>query len=594
MYVMKFEKAIFFIFAASLFVLAVKTGIFNTLNLKLSDSLYQEQIAADGNIVIIAIDEKALARYGSYEDWNREKAAETIRILNKSVDCRPAVIGIDILYSAKRAGSADSFLVRAAEEYGNVVTACAAAFDTGFVENNDRFIYDCFQITYFEEPYEELKAVADAGHINAMMDSDGILRHHLLQITLPDGSVVPSMALAMALGYNEDLPMPEVNGNGFWYLPYSKGPGNFEAVSIADVLDGSVPADYFNGKIVLIGPMAAGLQDSYVTSVDHAKQMYGVEYQANAIAALLNGSFKQEADDHGQYLALFLILSLACLLFWKGNVRLSTALWLMASSGWILLCKFMYGHGTILHVLYVPLGITILYVGSVGIHAIQENRRRRQITHTFERYVAPEIVKELLSAEKDALKLGGKSCDIAVLFVDIRGFTAMSEKLQPETVVEILNQYLTLISDCILKYGGTLDKYVGDAVMAFWGAPLPQKDYVMNAARAAMDMASGAGKLSEELERQYGQGLSFGIGIHVGSAVVGNIGSPKRMDYTAIGDTVNTAARLEANAPGGTIYISKTVADALKGRIHATPLSNPPKLKGKSNDFEILTLDAIL
>ena len=142
----------------------------------------------------------------------------------------------------------------------------------------------------------------------------------------------------------------------------------------------------------------------------------------------------------------------------------------------------------------------------MGIHAIQESRRRRQVTNTFERYVAPEIVKELVGSDTDAVKLGGKSCDIAVLFVDIRGFTTMSEKMPPETVVEILNQYLTLISDCIFIHKGTLDKYVGDAVMAFWNAPLPQDDYVMDAARAAMDMASEAGKLSEELEKQYGIG----------------------------------------------------------------------------------------
>ena len=186
------------------------------------------------------------------------------------------------------------------------------------------------------------------------------------------------------------------------------------------------------------------------------------------------------------------------------------------------------------------------------------------------------------------------TCNIAVLFVDIRGFTTMSEKLQPETVVEILNQYLTLISECILKYNGTLDKYVGDAVMAFWGAPLPQDDYVMNSAKAAMDMASEARELSLKLEKQYGQKLAFGIGINLGKAIVGNIGSPRRMDYTAIGDTVNTAARLEANAPGETIYISKAVADSLNERIIATPLANPPKLKGKKDGFEILTLDKIL
>lgn len=581
----------------TVFILVALLGKFSVMDAAdtyLADTLYQQPRAVDGNIVIVAIDEKALEQYGAYQDWNREKVAETILFLNHSESCHPAAIGIDILYSAENTADTDKSLVDAVKKYDNVIMASAAAFDTGFVEEEDGFIHDSFQIISYEEPFEELKAVTGSGHINAMLDSDGILRHHLLYFTLPDKTIIPSMALAVSLKYDEDLALPDVNSNGFWYLPYSKKPGDFEAISIADVLDGNVPPEYFDGKIVLIGPMAAGLQDNYVTSVDHAKQMYGVEYQANAITALLDGRFKEEAGSGLQLLALFLILCVSCLLFWKGNVRFSTVLWLLESSGWILLCKFVYEYGIILHVLYVPLGITILYVGSVGIHAIQENRRRRQITHTFERYVAPEIVKELLSSETDALKLGGKLCDIAVLFVDIRGFTTMSENLQPETVVGILNQYLTLISDCILRYGGTLDKYVGDAVMAFWGAPLPQDDYVMNATRSAMDMVSGARELSEELERQYGQRLAFGIGIHVGNAVIGNIGSTRRMDYTAIGDTVNTAARLEANAPGGAIYISGAVADALKGRIIATSLINPPKLKGKSNDFEILTLDSIV
>lgn len=591
----KFFRLLICFFAVPLLLTALaKAGILYSADNYLSDSLYQRPVAVDDNIVIVAIDEKALERYGLYQDWNREKVAETILLLNQSEDCRPAVIGIDILYSSGSGKDADMSLVRAAEKYGNVITAGAAAFDSGFVENDGGFVYDGFQITSYEEPFEELKAVTATGHINAMLDSDGILRHHLLNITLPEGKTVPSMALAIAERYREGLKTPDVSRNGFWYLPYSKEPGDFEAISIADVLDGKVPPDYFDGKIVLIGPMASGLQDSYITSIDHASQMYGVEYQANAIAALLDGSFKRETGSGLQLMILFLILLLGGLIFGKGNVKLSTGIWLASSLGWILLCGYMYEHGSILHVLYVPLGMSVLYIGSVAVHAIRESVKRRQITRTFERYVAPEIVKELLDSDADALKLGGKLCDIAVLFVDIRGFTTMSEKLDPETMVAILNQYLTLISDCIFRYGGTLDKYVGDAVMAFWGAPLPQEDYVMNAARAAMDMVSGARELSDRLKQQYDQRLSFGIGLQIGPAVVGNTGSPKRMDYTAIGDTVNTAARLEANAPGETIYISRAVADALKGRITATLVVDPPKLKGKSNDFEILTLDSIL
>ena len=130
--------------------------------------------------------------------------------------------------------------------------------------------------------------------------------------------------------------------------------------------------------------------------------------------------------------------------------------------------------------------------------------------------------------------------------------------------------------------------------MAFWGAPLPQEDYVMHALKAAADMAEGSRALSQELLKRYGRTVSFGIGVHVGEAVVGNIGSAKRMDYTAIGDTVNTAARLEANAPAGTIYISRAVADEAGERIRTTSLGDTVKLKGKKEGFEVLCLEEIL
>ncbi len=583
---------VYFVLVSAFLTLLAKWGILNMVDMSLADKLYQQSVAVDGNMVIIKIDEKALDRFGVYQDWNRKKVAEVIKRLNQSEDKKPKVIAVDILYSSKSAPEADEALVGAMDD--NVVLACSGAFDSGFVETGTGFVHNNFQIVFYEEPFDELTSVSETGHINAMRDSDGVLRHHLLAFDLADGRAVPSMALKVALKYNENLELPEVSSEGFWYLPYSKKPSDFETISILDVLDGRVSADYFEGKIVLIGPMAAGLQDSYITAIDHTKEMYGVEYQANAISALLEGNFKKKVSEPMQRSVLFILLLLASIVFYRVKTKFSFIPWLFLAFGWVATCKLSYERGFILHVIYVPLGVTILYIASVAVHAIRESIKRRQITNTFKRYVAPEIVKELIDKEDDALKLGGKSCDIAVLFVDIRGFTTMSEKLPPETVVEILNQYLTLISECILKYNGTLDKYVGDAVMAFWGAPLPQDDYVMNSAKAAMDMALGAKELSLKLEKQYGQKLAFGIGINLGKAVVGNIGSPRRMDYTAIGDTVNTAARLEANAPGETIYISKAVADSLNERIIATPLANPPKLKGKKDGFEILTLDKIL
>lgn len=584
----------------ALMTLSAGLGLLDQADWTVSDAWYQDPLMFDGDIVLVGIDQRAIEDIGPYDEWGREIVAMAIEYLNESEDCRPAAICLDVLYIGESTPESDAWLAGAAAEYGNVVTGCAALFEDGFVEGEDgEFTRDRFAIRLFEEPFPAMREAATIGHINAMLDADGILRHHLLTINLPDGREIPSMVLAAAEKYQEfyglgPVERPPVDGHGFWYVPFSGGPEDlWESISVADLLAGEVPPDYFAGKVVLIGPYAPGLQDSYFTSIDHAQAMYGVEFQANAIQALIRGDRKQELKDGPQLAVLFLLLALSLAAFWQRPVKLSTAVWLLLAGGWMGLCKLLYARGYVLHVLWVPLGVTILYAGCLAANYIRAALERRKITSTFQRYVAPEIVRELLK-EGEALELGGKQVEIAVLFVDVRGFTTMSEALEPPQVVEILNRYLTLISDCILNNHGTLDKFVGDAAMAFWGAPLPQEDHVMLACRAAMDMVKGSEALSQELLAQYGRTVAFGVGVHVGPAVVGNIGSPKRMDYTAIGDTVNTSARLEANAPGGTVYISRAVADALEGRVRTTSLGDAIKLKGKKDGFEILTLDEIL
>ncbi|MCM1026253.1 MAG: adenylate/guanylate cyclase domain-containing protein [Roseburia sp.] len=585
---------------AALLTLLAGAGLLRNPDLALSDWLYQSRQASDGKIVLVGIDQRAIQELGPYDQWGREIMAEAIEYLNKAEDCRPAVIGLDVLYTGESDPEPDRRLAEAAGAYGNVIAASAAVFENGFVEVEDNiFSRDRFAARSLEEPYRALREAAQQGHINAMLDTDGILRHHMLTVALPDGWEIPSLALAAANLFQayrggEPVERPPVSSHGFWYLPFCGEPGDFwTSVSVADLLNGEIPAESFAGKIVLIGPYAPGLQDSYFTSIDHARPMYGVEYQANAIQALLWGDYKREVGDGLQLGVLFFLLLLSLAAFWRRPVKVSTAVWLFLSGGWAALCKLLYIRGFVLHVLWVPAGVTVLYAGCLAANYIRAALEKRKITRTFQHYVAPEIVRELLKEGK-SLELGGKQVEIAVLFVDVRGFTTMSEALEPTRVVEILNRYLTMISECILNRRGTLDKFVGDAVMAFWGAPLPQEDYIMNAVQAAMDMVRGSEELSRELTEQYGRTVAFGVGVHAGPAVVGNIGSSRRMDYTAIGDTVNTAARLEANAPGGTVYISRAVADALKGRIRAVSLGDTVKLKGKKEGFEVLRLDEIL
>ena len=202
-------------------------------------------------------------------------------------------------------------------------------------------------------------------------------------------------------------------------------------------------------------------------------------------------------------------------------------------------------------------------------------------------------MEELSRKGEFHVELGGSKRDIAVLFVDIRGFTPMSESLKPEQVVEILNEYLSLTTNAIFQNGGTLDKFVGDATMAVFNAPFDLEDYVYKAVCTARDIAAGSAELEKKLMERLGKTVSFGIGVNCGEAVVGNIGCEYRMDYTAIGDTVNTAARLESNAKAGQILISEAVYEAVKDRLEVTEVGVIP-LKGKSNGAFVYSVDKVL
>ncbi len=571
------------------FMLLFWLDAWSSADLAAQDMLYQSPTVTNGDIVIVGIDERAIDELGPYSEWGRNIVGATIDTLNSSDEGRPAVIGVDVLYLGENDPAIDSYLAETAGKYDNVVVACAAEFGSAIVDDE----LDTFAILNFSEPFEALRNAATEGHINAMYDIDGVLRHSLLTIR-PDGREIPSMPLAIAEKFGK-VTRPVTNEQGFWYVPYAGLPGAFdEGISVIDVLYGNIPLEYFADKIVLIGPYAAALQDDCVTAIDHAKPMYGIEVQANVIQALLDGNYKEEVPIWPQLFLIPVLLGLCMLVFMKRKVYVALTTYVIVTAGYVGICKFLYGQGLILKVLYIPIFMTVAFVGCIGFHYLQSALEKRRVTNTFKRYVAPEVVNEILKEGTEALGLGGKLTRIAVLFVDVRGFTTMSEALTPPEVVAILNDYLTLIADCIIKNHGTLDKFVGDAAMAFWGAPLPQEDYVMNALKAADDMRKGSEELSKVLLEKYGRSVSFGIGVNVGDAVVGNMGSPMRMDYTAIGDTVNTAARLEANAPGGTIYISRAVADELEGRIRTTSLGATIKLKGKKEGFEILVLDEIL
>ena len=219
----------------------------------------------------------------------------------------------------------------------------------------------------------------------------------------------------------------------------------------------------------------------------------------------------------------------------------------------------------------------------------QLEQRVRQVRQTFERYVPPQVVEQLLSNPEN-VQLGGTRQETTILFADIRGFTAFGEKLSPEVLVEVLNQHLTLAAQAVLGQEGTLDKFIGDAVMAIFNAPLPQPDHALRAVRAAWNMQQAIVALHADSPPD--KQLSFGVGIVTGPSIVGNVGSPELHNYTAIGDSVNLAARLQSYARGGQVLLDVKAYEQVRDQIVARELG-AVQIKGHSEPdlvFEVLRL----
>ncbi len=596
------KHIIYSLAGAAILTVIAGTGVWQYPDRWVQDELFQKKSATSGDIVIIGIDEAALSELGPYHSWDRNVMASALDALASDPDRLPAVVAIDTLYSGTTDPEADAHLAQAADRLGCVVTASVATFGTTREYSEDGIISNTYSVLGYEQPFDELRDVTTQGHINAMIDTDGIMRHALLYVDPVDeeGNTqrVYSMAATVARLYLEQhgqqVTYPETNARGHFYVPFTTKPfGYYDGINIAQLIRGEVPADYYAGKIVLIGPYAAALQDEYFTPIERSEHMFGVEFQANVIQSLIDKNFKTEAPDAPQLAVLFAVSALAMFLFLHSKVIAGAIYFVIITVASMGVSYAIYQSGRVIHPLWIPVSFFLLYIATVVIHYIRAAAARAKVYSTFERYVAPSVVKELMKEGTDSLALGGKLCDIAVLFVDVRGFTTMSERLEPEKVVYIINKILTMTSSCIEKNNGTLDKYVGDCTMAFWGAPLPQEDSVYLAARTALDIVKGCEEVSAQLKEETGEEFKVGVGVHYGPAVVGNIGSERRMDYTAIGDTVNTSARLEANAPGSTVYISRVVADKLGDLAKTTSLGDTVKLKGKADGFEVLILESL-
>ena len=374
------KHLIFSLTAAALITLMISAG---SVDKWAQDWFFQRPGVTSGDIVIIGIDDTDFAELGPYSTWDRNIIASVLETLAEDPANKPAVTAIDILYIGHSSEQADLRLAEAAGNLGNVLTATIAEFGDSITWENGRASSIDTAIVNYEQPYEELLSCTTQGHINAVSDKDGVMRHALLYVDPDQSDRVYSLNCEAARLFlaqkGKELQLPSVSGNGFFYIPYTAKPGGYyDGVSVADLLKGEVPSSYWSGKIVLIGPYAPALQDAYFTPIDKGEQMYGVEIHANLIQCMLEGNYKRDMSDLPQLVFLFVVLAAAMMLFLKWPVHRGGILCAGLCVAGPALTMALYSAGLLTHPLWLPAGSIVSYILALIDHyasAIKERQR---------------------------------------------------------------------------------------------------------------------------------------------------------------------------------------------------------------------------
>jgi adenylate cyclase len=420
------------------------------------------------------------------------------------------------------------------------------------------------------------QAALGAGHVNPINDSDGTVRR-LPLLVKHDGGYYESLSLAMVravLGNpdivpgtgNSDSSVDDDYGAIDWLdlpttrgtmripvdesiaalVPYRGKEKSFAYYSIADILADRIKPEQLQGRIALLGTTARGLTDERTTPVDEVYP--GVEVHANLITGMLDGRIKLKPQYALAVEFIFLILVGGLMIFlfpWRSPLRatLATLLMLAAILG-INLGLWEYANWV------QPLAASLLLLGSLFVLNMSygyfvESRAKRQFTELFGQYVPPELVKEM-SRNPQSYSMEGRKAELTVLFSDVRGFTTMSEGMEPDQLAQLMNEYLSAMTLVIRKHRGTLDKYIGDAIMAFWGAPVGDTDHARNAVITALEMQNALDELNRTLNARGMPEMKIGVGINTGIMTVGDMGSVVRKAYAVMGDAVSLGSRLES------------------------------------------------
>ena len=451
------------------------------------------------------------------------------------------------------------------------------------------------------------EAASHSGYFNMLPDRDGVVRwlpavvQFRETLYAPLSLVTAGAFLKQPLAVHIDdygvrqvgigptlIPTDE---EGRILLNYRGAEKTFPHIPITDILQGTVSSDRLKDKIVMVGATAVGIYDLRVTPFGEV--FPGLEIHANLIDSILAEDFLHRP----QWVSIFDLLAIFAAGLCMGLVlpRVSVIPGLAAMLGiflgYILFCQYLFvGHGLVLNIVY-PLSVLLLvYLSITAQRYFAETRQKRFIKDAFSTYLAPSVVKQLIESPEN-LELGGEERDITAFFSDVQGFTSISETLSPTQLVELLNEFLTEMTDIILQHEGTVDKFEGDAIIAFFGAPNQLSDHATRACHASVQMQQKLNEMRHKWKSDGRPTLKMRIGLNSGRAVVGNMGSASRMDYTMMGDMVNTAARLEgANKIYGTYTLSGEPTVRNAGKLFVWREIDTIRVVGRQEPLDVFEL----
>ena len=626
-----------------LFAYIGRSSLLTRLDLKVYDLLLPLRAAPTASPVpvIIDLDEASIAAYGQWP-WPRYLMAD---LLDTLTAYGVAAIGLDIMFaeadrsSPERVREAlrrdkqldfsysgippdfhdyDRILAQALKKNPAVIGAYASFSgesgeappppSAGIIEREKpgaipwrRFVPEAKGAVL---PLPALRGQAPLGFFNAGPDLDGIVRELPLVVRIGE-QIYPSLSLrtlmrglnmrnltlesgpygleAVRLGNRYSAP---VSPQGMLRIPFIGPRRTYPYYSAVDVLTGRIPVEALQGRVAFVGTSLAGLAD--IRATPHDPACPGVEVHAAAVDAILAGNAVSIPPwTPVAQIGLIVSAGLICTLafgFARPRVYLPVAAALMGAI--VQLARHLFSEGLFLSPLYGVLTVAALGAFLLLLRFWQEERQKRRLRSIFSRYVAPEVVNRVTRTAGDLM--AGEERTVSVMFTDIRGFTSLSETLKPQEVVTLLNRYFTPMTTLVREHSGTLDKFIGDALMAYWNAPLDVPGHALKAVETALAMQEALPALNERLLADLNLEIRIGIGVHTGSAFVGNMGTADFANYTLIGDNVNLASRLEGLCPkyGVDIVVSGEVGDAC-GESFAFQRLDTIRVKGKRQPVTI-------